>query len=701
MKTVNTSSNRNSRFQSRCNGSVLTVTLLVLSALGGFVTLQTLRFYQKQQAANREIRKELAKKQASLVADEVLGWFNGRKVTFFAAEAKKSLHSYIVDTQLRDLGTNDFEQFFCPNHSDNASNAWMSVKILPKLSENFVDKGDFTLETLRKRIKEPALTSKVPLLNTSQKEILFERWRFFQTSKWNEPLKIPLFMPILTFTGQKFDRKDTECTLWNPYDRPLKGTLQFKCIAEILDEKGNLFVDPNITFGLDVTLPSGSEATFTFNEYIPNLARLLHTEILNCPKAYERHEWDIPMTCTCGWQLDAENKSLQCPKSKIDPNTCLPKPLPDGIIFNTQMQAQRLDACLLFNCDKIYHSVGRRDRTLFADNGDITQIPWNIFCQNPPINSIPFYFFGTEEELFSMYPPWSDEKKFWKFFAYDPENSDKSTNNGAPTPPQQLSVLQANIDVLRIFTCFETYSDLCVCEKELKHTSNGTWEPQATRYHYKQKPKNSRKSILPPKSPTADPVVLKSLNIPLEEAKISPIFVIYSPGNPKKEENTQPTPQPTTVIVEAPQPSVPKEMVEKIVEKIDTPPVDKPSRKRRKNSAPASVPFTRLQKEDKSMKQDTENKQNTEHQKQYPPDEEYEGLKPENFLYEIDVSCDTDDTSSDNRSNFRKSSMGSDADLNTKPAKYSKPSFDFKALRDDGSQSRKGTDVSETNETMN
>ena len=103
-----------------------------------------------------------------------------------------------------------------------------------------------------------------------------------------------------------------------------------------------------------------------------------------------------------------------------------------------------------------------------------------------------------------MHPPWSDKEKFWKFFAYDPENSDKPTNNGNTTnKTPQLSVLQANIDALVIFTCFETYSDLCVCETEIKHTSNDTWEEQATRYHYKQKPKNSRKPLLPSKPPTA------------------------------------------------------------------------------------------------------------------------------------------------------------------------------------------------------
>lgn len=655
--------------QNRCNGSALVVTLLVLSALGGFVTSQTLRLYQEQQSTNREIRKTLAKKQTSLVADEVLRRFNGREVTFFAAEAKQSLHFYNVDAQLQDLGTDDFERFFCPNPSDNTSNARISVKILPKLSENFVKKADFTLETVRKRLREPALTSKVPLLEAPQKEILFERWRFLQTSERNEPLNTPLFMPIFTFMGQKFDRKDTECTLWNPYDRPLKGTLQFKCIAEILDEQGNLFVDPNIEFALDVTLPPGREATFNFDKRIPNLDRLLHVEIKNCLKTYERREWDIPMICTCGWSFNSETEPSRQARNEARQNTKSTELSPSGIIFNTQTRAQQLDACLLFNCDKIYHSVGQRDRIFFADAENSKDIPWNIFSQNPPPNSIPFYFFGTEEELFAMYPPASNKKEFWKFFTYEPENSDKTTNNGDPMTPQ-LSVLQANVDTLVIFTCFETCSDLCVCETEIKHTSNGIWEEQATRYHYKQKPKNSRKPILPPKPPTAAPVTLKSLNIPLEEAKISPIVVIYSDENPKKEEKTQPTPQPTTAILQMPQPSIPKETVEKPVEKIGTPPVVQPPRKRRKNSAPASVTFTRLEDKSKGAKRGTEH---TARQEQKPPDEEYEKSKPENFLYEIDTSRDTDDTSSNHRSSFRKSSMGSDADLNTEPAKHSPP----------------------------
>lgn len=83
------------------------------------------------------------------------------------------------------------------------------------------------------------------------------------------------------------------------------------------------------------------------------------------------------------------------------------------------------------------------------------------------------------------------------------------------------------------------------------------------------------------------------------------------------------------------------------------------------------------------------------------PTKKYEKLKPENFLYEIDASRDTDDTSSEHRSSFRKSSMGSEADLNAEPSKYSKPSFDFKALHDDGSQSRKGTDVSDVEVIVN
>ena len=694
MKTVNTSSSRNSRFQNRCNGSALVVTLLVLSALGGFVTSQTLRLYQEQQSTNREIRKTLAKKQTSLVADEILRRFNGREVTFLAAEAKQSLHFYNVETQLRDLGTDDFEQFFCPNPSDDTSNARISVKILPKLSENFVKKANFTLETLRKRLRETALTSKVPSLNASQKEILSERWRLLQTSERNEPLKIPLFMPIFTFMGQKFDRKDTECTLWNPYDRPLKGTLQFKCIAEILDEQGNLFVDPNIEFALDVTLPPGNETTFSFDKLIPNLDRLLHVEIKNCPKTYERREWDIPMMYTCGWPFGSETKSSRQPRNEARQNPKSPELSPSGIIFNTQTRSQQLDACLLFHCDKIYHSVGQRERTFFAEKGDATQIPWNIFSQNPPPNSIPFYFFGTEEALFKMYPPASNEKEFWKFFAYDPENSDKPTNNGnTMNKTPQLSVLQANIDALVIFTCFETCSDLCVCETEIKHTSNATWEGQAMRYHYKRKPKNSRKPLLPQKSTTLEPVTLQSSDTSLEEPKISPVTVIHFPENSKKEEKNQPMPQPTTIISETPQSSVQKGMVEKSLEKIDTPPVVQPPRKRRKNSAPASVPFTQLEDERKGAKQGTEH---TARQEQKPPDKEFEGLKPENFLHEIDASRDTINASSDNRSTFRKSSMGSDADLNTEPAKYSKPSFDFKALRDDGSQSRKGTAVSDT-----
>ena len=709
MKTVNISSSRNSRLQSRCNGSALVVTLLVLSALGGVVTLQTLRLYQKQQSANREIRKTLAKKQASLVADEVIQRFNGRKVTFFAMEAEKSLRSYVVDIKPRDLGTDDFERFFCPNPSDNTSNTRISVKILPKLSENFVNKGNFTLDTLRKRLRETALTSKVPLLNASQKEILFERWRFLQRSERNEPLKIPLFMPIFTFIGQKFDRKDTECTLWNPYDRPLKGTFQFKCLAELLDEQGNLFVDQNIEFALDVTLPSGREATFNFDKLIPNLDRLLHVEIKNCPKAYERRDWDIPMMYTCGWPFGSETKSSQQPRNEARQNPKSPELPPSGILFNTQTQPQRLDACLVFHCDKIYHSVGQRERTFFADAENSKDIPWNIFSQNPPSSSIPFYFFGTEEALFKMYPPASDEKEFWKFFAYEPENSEEPTNKGNPTNnTQQFSVLQANIDTFVTFVCFETYSDLCVCEMEIKHTSNDAWEPQTARYHYQQKPKKFRKPLLPQKSTTPEPVILQSSDTSLEETKISPVVVVHSPENSKKEGKIQPTPQPTTVILETPQPSIPVETFEKPVEKIDTPPVVQPSRKRRKNSAPASVPFTQLQKENKSMKQDTENKQNTEHQKQYPeikkqypPDEAPNELGFSKPSFEVDASCDTDDASPDHRSSFRKSSMGSEADLKTEPAKYSKPSFDFKALRDDESRSRKGTNVSDVEVTVN
>ena len=689
MKTVNTSSNRNSRFRSRCNGSALIVTFLILSAVGGFVTLQTLRFYQKQQSTNREIREKLAKQQVSLVADEILRLFSGRKVSYFAAEAKKSLHSYVVDIKLRDLGTDDFEQFFCPNPSDDTSNARISVKILPKLSENFAKKADFTLETLHKRLKEPALTSKVPLLNASQKEILSERWRLLQTAEQREALKIPLFMPIFTFARQKFDRKETECALWNPYDRPLKGTLQFKCIAEILDEQNNLFVDPNITFGLDVTLPSGGKVAFTFNEYIPNLARLLHTKILNCPKAYERREWDIPMACTCDLSPDAEFKSSQRAKSKTTPSPYPFEQPTNGIIFNIQTQPQQLDACLLFHCDKIYHSVGQRERIFFADKGGTTQIPWNIFSQKPPPNSIPFYFFGTEEELFSMYPPWSDKEKFWRFFAYDPENSDKPTIAEKPTnSASSISVLQANVNTLVIFTCFETCSDLCVCETEIKYTSNGTWEEQATRYHYKRKPKNSRKPLLPQKSTTPEPVILQSSDTSLEETKTSPVVVVHPPENSKKEEKIQPTPQPMTVILETPQSSAQEEKVERPVEKIDTSPVEKPSRKRRKNSEPASVTFTRLKNESKNTKQETEN---TKSRKQYPPDEHYEGLKPANFFCEVDTSCDTDNASSDHRSTSRKSSMDSGADLNTELAKYPKPSLDTKSPRDAESQSRKGT----------
>ena len=701
MKTVNTSSSRNSRFQSRCNGSVLAVTLLILSAVGSFVTLQTLRLYQEQQSANQGIRKELVKKQALIVADEILRRFNGRKVTFFAAETKKPLHSYIIDTQLWDLGTDDFEQFFCPNSSDNIPNARISVKFLPKLSENFIDKRDFTLETLHKRLRETVLTSKIPFLNSPQKEILFERWRFLQTSKRNEPLKIPLFMPIFTFMGQKFDHKETECALWNPYDRPLKGKLQFKCVAEILDEQGNLFVDPNIEFGLEVSFPPGNEATFSFNKFIPNLDRLLHVEIKNCPKTYERCEWDIPMAYTCDLPLDAGNKSLQCPMSKSAPHPYPSEQSPNGIIFNTQTRAQQLDVSLLFNCDKIYHSVGQRDRMFFADKGDITQIPWNIFSQNPPSNSIPFYFFGTEEELLSMYPPCADKEEFWKFFAYDPENSEKQTVvQNLTNDTQSLSVLQANIDTWLIFVCLETYSDLCVSETEIKHTSNGVCKAQAARYYYKRKPKNSRKPILPPKSPTKEPIILQSSDEHLKEAKISPVIVVHPNENPKKEEKIPPTPQPTTVILETPQPSVPEGIIEKSFEKIDTPPVNQPSRKRRKNSAPASVTFTRLNEEGKNTKQETKRQESKKRQKQYPPDEPPNELSFSNHSCKIDASCDTNDASSDHRTASRRNYVNLESDSDAEPSKYSKPSFDFKALRDDESRSRKGTAVSDTDAVL-
>ena len=102
------------------------------------------------------------------------------------------------------------------------------------------------------------------------------------------------------------------------------------------------------------------------------------------------------------------------------------------------------------------------------------------------------------------------------------------------------------------------------------------------------------------------------------------------------------------------------------------------------------------------MKQGVENKQNTENQKQYPeikkqytPDEPPNELGLSKPSFEADASCDTDDASSDHRSSFRKSSMGSEADLKTEPAKYSKPSFDLKTLLNDGSQSRKETSVSD------
>ena len=502
MKTEDMFLNRKFNPHSRCKGSVL-LTFLVFSFLGSFIALQTLLLYQKQRSAVRELRKTFAKKQAFLFADHIFRQLKQKKPAFFVAEATKQIHSYTVHTQLMDSGTNDFTQTFLSDDSDPLTNASIHVTVLPKLAETFVSGESFTLETLRKQLKECTLISPLPLLNVDQQEAVFERWKFLQTS--TGALELPLFMPIITSITTK------NCTLWNPYDRPLRGTLQFKCIAEVSDEKGNIFIEPNIKFDLIISLSPGSSRTLLFEEYIAFLERILHVKITNCPKFYQICEWDIPKECRYGWPFCITKRFSRRPNN----NTEQDRKIPSGIIFNTQTQLQQLDACLLFHCDEIYHTIGQREHIFISDAQSSKEIPWNIFLQNPPCDSLPLYFFGTDEELFAMYPSDSDKEKFWEFFSKKDKNNEQNEDN-TTSSVRPLEVLQANIDTLLIFSFFETKREFCLCEMEVKHTKNGDWKMQTTRYRYKQKPKNFQKSV-PSQAQTTEQSVLSSINDPLDD----------------------------------------------------------------------------------------------------------------------------------------------------------------------------------------
>ena len=249
----------------RTNGSILLAFVLV-SSFSTYILLQTIQSRWIQRSTVRINRKILVELQNRLLTNHMITQLPTKTKSqeaihhiFFAQEFTNPMHFYATTTQngLEDLG---------------------AIDIPKNTHKDFVVQANIS-PTKQKKIDNPQIEL-VLLKNIKRLETL-----------QNNPasLEVPLFLPLMEITFK-------DIRLWNPYDRPLKGTWDLVCRYQ---EQGTEDIQ-GTTIPLTVELDPGKIQSYPLSSILAENQTLLniaiedgHRKIYTLPTLF-KYSWPFP-----------------------------------------------------------------------------------------------------------------------------------------------------------------------------------------------------------------------------------------------------------------------------------------------------------------------------------------------------------------------------------------------------------------------
>ena len=235
----------------------LILALMIVMALGSIIPLAALVSTHQYQRIYYQQRSQLARLQVKETVHEVWRRLRQWGTNHALALACKDGQWYFYDTHqeaIRELGTLD-DEF-----------AMGAVVVKPLLSPTPIPLSCFQSDGLRPSLTE-AIQKGFPCFTNQQQDLIRKKWLPLITE---DILPADLFLPILS------ECYLTDFSLWNPYDRPIKGlvsaTLAFNTAVD---------ADGIIAFAgtEDLTLPIELAAGASIMEEVMDNRQLLRVEL--------------------------------------------------------------------------------------------------------------------------------------------------------------------------------------------------------------------------------------------------------------------------------------------------------------------------------------------------------------------------------------------------------------------------------------
>lgn len=340
----------------------LILALMIVMALGSIIPLAALVSTHQYQRIHYQQRSQLARLQVKETVHEVWRRLRQWGTNHALALACKDGQWYFYDTHqeaIRELGTLD-DEF-----------AMGAVVVKPLLSPTPIPLSCFQSDGLRPSLTE-AIQKGFPCFTNQQQDLIRKKWLALITE---DILPADLFLPILS------ECYLTDFSLWNPYDRPIKGlvsaTLAFNTAVD---------ADGIIAFAgtEDLTLPIELAAGASIMEEVMDNRQLLRVELRD---VYNNSFGIDSMLYLISYddgsdlfnQYEAFEEAIA---------------IHDTIAHTTQNWVQRLNACCFFDPKRPYAKIGH------AEECELNAFVWNETVANP--DALPFFINGDSEQLYQQ-----------------------------------------------------------------------------------------------------------------------------------------------------------------------------------------------------------------------------------------------------------------------------------------------------------
>ena len=340
----------------------LILALMIVMALGSIISLAALVGTHQYQRIRYQQHSQLARLQVKEMAHEAWMRLKQWGTDNALALACKDERWYFYDThkeEIRDLGALDQE-------FDMGT-----VVVKPLLSSTPIPLSCFQSNGLRQSLTK-AIQQGFPCFTKQQQALMSQKWLALTTE---DVLPADLFLPVLS------ECYITDFSLWNPYDRPIKGVVSTALAFDMfVDDDGIMY--PNRTE--DIAIPVELEAGASIMEEVVDNRQLLRVELRD---SYNNCFGLESMMYLLVYndendlfhQYEAFGKAIS---------------IRDTIAHPTKNWVQKLNACCFFDPQQPYAKIGH------IEARELNAFIWNETVANP--DALPFFINGDSNQLYQQ-----------------------------------------------------------------------------------------------------------------------------------------------------------------------------------------------------------------------------------------------------------------------------------------------------------